>query len=61
MGGNKLWTVSYFKEDGTREYRVTPYLPSPGAAFHWLIQLRPVLMKRLDEIEVRPWRRGDPL
>lgn len=60
MSSNQLWTVSYFKEDGTREYRTTPYLPSKGAAFMWLVQLRPYLLYHPNEIEVRPWRRGDP-
>lgn len=58
---NKLWTVSYYGENGLREHRTTPYLPHKGAAFAWLIRLRPHLLRRPDEIEVRPWRRGDPL
>ncbi len=61
MGGNKLWTVSYFSDSGPREYRTTPYLPHAGAAFAWLIKQRPYLLFRPEEVEVRPWRRGDPL
>ncbi len=59
-GGNKLWTVSYFGNNGQREHRTTPYLPHKGAAVAWILRLRPLLMYRLDEVEVRPWRRGDP-
>lgn len=59
-GGNCLWLVSFFNGNGIREYRTTPYLPTQGAAFAWLIQQRPYLLTRPDEIEVRPWRRGDP-
>ena len=60
MGGNKLWTVSFFADNGRREYRTTPYLPHQGAAVAWILKLRPCLLFRLDELKVKPWRRGDP-
>jgi len=59
-GGNSLWLVSFTNDNGRREYRTTPYLGHRGAAFVWLIQLRPHLLSRPEDIEIRPWRRGDP-
>lgn len=57
----QLFLVQWKEPDsGLRENRTTPYLGSGCAALLWLIRQRPYLLQSLHEIEVRPWRRGDP-
>lgn len=55
-----LYLVSWPKPNGGTEHRTTPHLPSKTAAFIWIVQLKPYLLRQPEAVAIRPWRRGDP-
>lgn len=54
----KRFTIKY-AINGVREVRVSPFVGSPNDAVLWLYRIKPLILRHLDTLEVRPWQRGD--
>lgn len=52
------WTIR-FEIDGIKETRISPWMPDANAALVWLYRQKPLILRCLETLVVRPYQKGD--